>query len=142
MNVQDEFLRLKKAWMAAHGEEREQLDKQMEEFFASLDEQQQAEVRAAVDSDFQHIHRQMDEANELARRIDLRQQMQEILPFINVAAFSRHYFGRSSSWFYQRFNGNLVHGRKATFTDDELKIFTDALREVGSKISDAALLIN
>ena len=52
MNVQDEFLRLKKAWMAAHGEEREQLDKQMDEFFASLDEQQQAEVREAVDSDF------------------------------------------------------------------------------------------
>ena len=96
----------------------------------------------ADDKNIRHIHQQMNEADVLARRIDHRQQMQEILPFINVSAFSRHYFGRSSSWFYQRFNGNLVHGRKATFTDDELKIFTDALREVGSKISDAALLIN
>lgn len=124
--------------MAARGEERERLDKQMDEFFAKLDERQQAVVRAAVDGDFRHIRRQMDEADELARRIDLRRQMQEILPFINVAAFSRHYFGRSSSWFYQRFNGNLVHGRKAAFTDDELKLFADALREVGSRISRAA----
>lgn len=74
--------------------------------------------------------------------IDVRQRLKDVIDIVPLSYIAKNYFNRDKSWIYQRVNGSLVNGKPCAFTDDELKIFTDALREVGSKISDAALLIN
>ena len=48
---------------------------------------------------------------------------------------------RTDTWLYHRINGTLVNGKPAAFTDEELKVFSDALRDIGSKISESSLSI-
>lgn len=138
MDVQKEFQRLKSACIEAKGEAREQADREMELFFNSLDESQRSQLIEAVEMDFEEIHRRTEEARMLANRIEVRKQLEAILPFINVSAFARHYFQRSSSWFYQRLNGNTVNGKTCTFTTEELSILSSSFKEVGSHLIASA----
>jgi len=39
---------------------------------------------------------------------------------------------------HQRINGNEVHGKVVTFTEKELKILSDALKDVADKLNNAA----
>ena len=138
MDVQKEFKRLKSACIEDKGEAREQADKEMEQFFSSLDGSQRSLLIDAVDKDFEEIHRHTEEARQLVNRIEVRKQLEGILPFINVSAFAKHYFHRSSSWFYQRLNGNTVNGKTCAFSNEELSILSDSLREVGSHLITSA----
>ncbi|MGN0309541.1 MAG: DUF5053 domain-containing protein [Bacteroides sp.] len=138
MDVQKEFQRLKSACIEANGEAREQTDREMEQFFNSLDESQRNQLIEAVESDFKEIHRRTEEARMLANRIEVRKQLEAVLPFINVSAFARHYFQRSSSWFYQRLNGNTVNGKTCAFTNEEIGILCSSLKEVGSHLMASA----
>ncbi|WP_278717818.1 DUF5053 domain-containing protein [Bacteroides caecimuris] len=52
---------------------------------------------------------------------------------MSVSSLAKDYFEKSTSWFYQRLNENIVHGKAATFTDEELNILKDALKDVASK---------
>ena len=65
--------------------------------------------------------------------------MKEVLPAISVSYLARHYFGKSTSWFYQRLNGNEVHGKVVRFTQEELEILNSALKDIGSRISSLHL---
>ena len=142
MDVQKEFQRLKKACIKGNGEARLQADREMEQFFNSLNEAQRSQLIEAVDRDFEEIHRRTEEARLLANRIEVRKQLEEILPFINVSAFAKHYFKRSSSWFYQRLNGNTVNGKTCAFTTEELSILSSSLKEVGNNLMASATTLS
>ena len=77
-------------------------------------------------------------ARELGKQIQIRKQLESVLPFISVSALAKSYFGKSSSWFYQRLNGNIVHGKPAAFTEDELKTLNHALQDISTKLSNVA----
>ena len=75
-----------------------------------LDESQRSQLIEAVESDFKEIHRRTEEARMLANRIEVRKQLEAVLPFINVSAF----------------------------TNEEIGILSSSLREVGSHLMDSA----
>ena len=54
---------------------------------------------------------------------------------------SKNYFKKTPQWFYQRLNGNTVNGKEAHFTNNELKILSEALNEIGEKLSSSSTLI-
>ena len=118
MDVKKEFFRLKEQWIHSTGKEREQADSEMQAFFDSLKPEDNALLEEAVNEDFARIHKDMEEAHKLAERIAVRRQIETILPFISVSALAKEYFGKSSSWFYQRLNGNTVHGKQVSFTEN------------------------
>ena len=60
------------------------------------------------------------------------------MKLISVSEFARKYFGKSASWLHQRINGNEVHGKAVTFTEKELNILSDALKDVANKLNSAA----
>ena len=121
--------------MRSSGEEQARADAALDEFLSRLSDAEKQEVFGAIDEDLSKLHEKAAEAHRLSERINLRSQMESVLPLISVSALAKHYFGRSSSWFYQRLNGNLVHGKAAEFTDSELKILAEALGDLGQRLS-------
>jgi hypothetical protein len=71
----------------------------------------------------------------------LKEKLERILPIISVSYLSKNYFKKTPQWFYQRLNGNLVNGKEARFTVSELQILSNALKEIGHKLSTSANLI-
>ena len=135
MDTTQRFLQLKQRWMDAKGEERELADVEMQAFFDNLSEEEKALVRQAVDEDFHSLHRTAEEAEELITKISVRKQMEEVLPLLSVSALAKKYFGKSSSWFYQRLNGNKVHGTEASFTADELQALVSSLSDLSERLA-------
>lgn len=138
MGVREDFFRLKYACTHSTGKSKEKAEREMAAFFASLKPEDGEELRAAVIEDFARIHKNIDEIKKIKKRIEIRKVLSETLPFISVSEFAKQYFGKSASWLHQRINGNEVHGKAATFTDSELNILADALKDVASKLTKAA----
>ncbi|MDO4672023.1 MAG: DUF5053 domain-containing protein [Porphyromonadaceae bacterium] len=135
MGVKETFLELKQAWINSRGEEREKAERAMDAFWNSLSEDDNAELQKAIADDFERLHREVADIKETI----IRNQMKEVLPAISVSYLAKHYFGKSTSWFYQRLNGNEVHGKVVRFTQEELEILNNALKDIGSRISSLHL---
>lgn len=132
-------MELKELWKKASESERTAIDAEVSLLLESMDESDVSSLEEAVSSDFKRMH---EEAADIEKTLSLRKKLEPVLPFINIAEFSRHYFGKSSSWFYQRLNGNIVHGKPAAFTEEEKKIFIQALQDMCVRISDSITSIN
>lgn len=137
MDVKETYRSLQQQWVKARGEERERVQQQLDSFFASLSEDEKESVCEAVSDNLNDIHREIDEIKE----IKLRDKMESILPVISVSYLAKHYFNKSSSWFYQRLNGNKVHGKAVSFTASELDVLSKALDEIGRKFIDTSSLL-
>lgn len=115
--------------------------------------------KAKTDEDFARIDREMDalfaEDGEAASRAmldDLKDTVQEaeeeslrskisgILPAISVSYIAKTYFHRSPAWFNQRLNGNIVNGKKARFSEDELRTLSNALQEISEQLKAASFV--
>ncbi|MFR5684722.1 DUF5053 domain-containing protein [Butyricimonas paravirosa] len=132
-------------------DEKEMLKKMKEEFRSLKTEEQREEfIRNAVGNldsltaeKFERftdaVAGDLKDMNALAEEIRVREKMEAILPMISVSYLAKHYFGKSSSWLYQRINGNKVHGKPAKFTAQELEKLRYALREIGQNIAGITL---
>ncbi|MBP8622673.1 DUF5053 domain-containing protein [Bacteroides sp.] len=138
MGVREDFFRLKEACIRSTGEAKEKAEREMDAFFASLSPEDGDELKDAVTEDFDRIHKVINEATVLKKRIEIRKVLAETLPFISVSEFAKQYFGKSASWLHQRINGNEVHGKSATFTDSEMNTLANALKDVAAKLNKAA----
>ena len=79
--------------------------------------------------------------NEIGDDIaDIKKQIREedykLLPISYIA---KNYFGKSSSWLYQRINGTNVRGRTYTLNGEQKKVFNSALKEIGEKIASLSI---
>ena len=72
----------------------------------------------------------------------IKLQLQNISEIISLSFIAKHYFGKTKEWLYQRINGNIVNGKKARFTDNELKTFLNALNDVSEMIHQTSLKIS
>ena len=134
MDVKKEYFRLKELWIKSSSSERDEAERKLNAFFESLGE----EEKQALEMAMAHVHKIIDESKELRERIEVRKQLEGVLPFISVSEFAKRYFGKSASWLHQRINGNAVHGKVATFTPTELTTLANALKDVAGKLTHAA----
>lgn len=117
--------------------------KEMDELFAKLN----ATLTPEEKREGGRIMREALAAKRAARRakrtdINIKEKLAGILDMISLSYIAKQYFGKDKSWLYHRINGTLVNGKPAAFTDEELKVFSDALRDIGSKISVSSLSIH
>ncbi|GHT55534.1 hypothetical protein AGMMS49982_21540 [Bacteroidia bacterium] len=136
MNTKSKFFSLKEEWKKAKGAEREAVEQKMDAFFASLSDAEKEEVQTAVSDDFTSMHSEIAEISEI---LDVREKLAPVLPIISISYISKNFFGKSTSWFYQRLNGNIVHGKQAKFTNDEIKKLDFALHDISRKIGSVAI---
>ena len=76
----------------------------------------------------------MKETNRNLSNFLMREQLNDILPYISVSAIAKNYFGKSKEWFYQKMNGNIINGKPAKFTEEEIKNLNFALQDISKKI--------
>jgi|SRR5690554_1837532 len=134
MEAKKKFMELKQAWIDAKEDPglRAKIDSETDAFFNSLTDAQHDEVIEATNSEFNRMHVEITDINET---LDVRDLLADILPIVSVSQLSKIYFGKSASWFYQRMNGNIVHGKPTKFTPDEVKTLSQALGELSKKFS-------
>ncbi|MEY8587918.1 DUF5053 domain-containing protein [Phocaeicola sartorii] len=124
------FFELKELWKKSDESQRAEIDREMKSLLASFSPEDDALLKEGVQKDFALIHRDVADIEEQL----VRRQMQEVLPILSVSYLAKHYFGKSTSWFYQRLNGNKVNGKVASFTREEIAILNEALQDISRKV--------
>lgn len=125
------FFELKELWKNSSEVERAKIDQELTTLMDSMDATEVEALAVGVSSDFKRMGQ---EAKDIKRTLTIRQQLDSILPYISIASLAKDYFGKSSSWFYQRLNGNTVHGKTVSFTEIEIQTLNTALKEIGAKL--------
>ena len=121
---------------------KEYLDQLKSRYVSATTEKEKEEVRKAIRQACDEAPKEVaviavEQLKETIERTDavlIRQQMEDILPFISLAYMAKTYFGKSRQWLYQRVNGLMVNGKPAQFTQAELDILNHALRDMGQKL--------
>lgn len=70
---------------------------------------------------------------------EIRRKLGKIPDMVSMSYIASHYFGKSRTWLYQRINGNIIHGKPAQFTKDELEKLNDALKDIGQELGSVSL---
>ena len=73
-------------------------------------------------------------------QILVRQQIEEILPMTSLAYIAKTYLNKSRQWLYQRINGNIVNGKQASFTKEEIDILNHALNDIGNRLINTRIV--
>lgn len=73
-------------------------------------------------------------------QLTIRERLEPVLPYLSISKLSKDYFNKSSSWFYQRLNGNKIHGKVCRFTEQELATLDMALKDISQRISSLRLV--
>ena len=131
MDKTERFFELKELWKNSDEAHRVEIDREISALLESMSAEDDGKLLEGVKQDFTHIHNDLKDIHQEL----LRDKMKEILPAISVSYIARKYFGKSSSWFYQRLNGNKVNGKEANFTPTELSTLSAALNDIGKKLS-------
>jgi len=78
------------------------------------------------------------EAGELA----IREKLEDVLPIVSVSYLAKEYFKKTPQWFYQRLNGNIVNGKRVSFTEEEIRTLSSALDQIGNRLKESSAALN
>ena len=74
--------------------------------------------------------------------VDIKKIVREAQDVVSLSYIAKQYFNKDRSWLYQRINGTLVNGKTAAFTEQELTILANSLKNIGLKLSEISKSIN
>ena len=137
MNKVNRFFELKKQWKQSAEADRSSIDRQITELMDSMTGQEVEQLAVGVQNDFDNVHQEIAEIKE---QLTIRERLEPVLPYLSVSKLSKDYFNKSSSWFYQRLNGNKIHGKVCRFTDKELETLDMALKDISQRLSSLQLV--
>ena len=81
----------------------------------------------------------MDKALAEGDEMIARAKLGEMTKALSLSYIAEKYFGKSRAWLMQKVNGNIVHGKRKTFTDSERETFREALQDLSEKMSAVAM---
>jgi hypothetical protein len=128
--MEEKIKELKRRFYSAEQSDLALIDKEME---ALASENPEEFAKAMLDA--------ARETAEEAHKLLIRQKLEKVLPIVSVSYLAKTYFDKTPQWFYQRLNGNIVNGKPAAFSTDELKKLTFALEDIGNKLKQSASLL-
>jgi hypothetical protein len=125
----DKINELKEAFCNAKTEkERKAIDRQMKELVQQHPDQF-AEAMAVSAT----------ESAQKATRLAIKQRLADITPAVSWVYIAKKYFNKTDSWLYQRINGNIVNGKTATFTPEELETLKSALGDLSQRLGSVSI---
>jgi hypothetical protein len=62
----------------------------------------------------------------------------DVTEIVSISYIAKKYFNKSRAWLAQRINGNIVNGKPAQFSADELDTLKKALEDISLKMQDAS----
>lgn len=98
-------------------------------------EEDKKEISAFMDRCINNIEKDINHLEEQCIKL----QLQEVSEIISLAWIAKKYFGKTKNWLYQRINGNVVNGKPCRFTNEEIEIFNNALKDISQKIGSLSL---
>lgn len=107
----------------------------------AIDEEMESLAGKDIDAFANGLIECAKDTNKEVAEMLLRERLESVLPFISVAALAKTYFKRSPQWFYQRLNGSEVNGKRVKFNPAELKTLSEALVDIGKRLSQAAAYV-
>lgn len=114
-----------------------------DEYFKSLNATLSPEEKTEAGRLMRELMNERREIRRIKRTdINVKERLAGIQDIVSLSYIAKHYFGKDRTWLYQRINGTRVNGKPAAFTEEELTVFSDALRDIGSKISETSLSIH
>lgn len=131
------FFELKELWKKSCEADRPALDRQINELLDNMSEEETEQLALGVQNDFDNIHQ---EVSAIQEQLTIRERLEPVLPYLSISTLAKNYFNKSSSWFYQRLNGNKIHGKVCRFTEEELKTLNMALKDISHRISSLKLV--
>ncbi|WP_455644095.1 DUF5053 domain-containing protein [Parabacteroides sp.] len=137
MDKVNRFFELKELWKQSAEVDRFSIDRQITELMDSMTDQEVELLAVGVQNDFDNVHQEVAEIKE---QLTIRERLGSVLPYLSVSKLSKDYFNKSSSWFYQRLNGNKIHGKVCRFTDKELETLDMALKDISQRLSSLQLV--
>ena len=107
--------------------------------FALLSENEKNEVqRIFLESRNEILH----EGNEVLKELKLKNELKRVSEYVSMSYIAKTYFGKSRQWLNNRIKGNIVNGKPAMFSSNELNVFSSALNNISSEIKATALRIS
>lgn len=127
--MKDKVFQLKKALRDANNDtERDRIESQLHELcLEDPDAFSEAFLDFAKDT--------ADRAEELV----IKQKLKNVMPVISMSYISKNYFKKSENWIYQRLNGNMVNGKTASFTNDEIGTLKLALSDLSRQLDSVSV---
>ncbi|MDR2042735.1 MAG: DUF5053 domain-containing protein [Tannerella sp.] len=98
--------------------------------------------KAAVQETFlASLDKKISEADTLIREVNLKIELENVSKYVSMSYIAQRFFGKSRQWLNNRIKGNLVNGKVATFSADELNCLSSALMQLSGEIKNTALRI-
>ena len=138
MSHREDIQKFKKEFASlrnATAEEKADFDARFKNFIASKSPEEKKALGSAF---FEAAKEEKKRAEKLINYIDVRLKLEQVLDSISMSYISKKYFKKSRSWFAHRLNNSVVNGSPAAFNQEELKILSFALDDIGSKMKEAA----
>ena len=76
--------------------------------------------------------------NKEAQEYIIKEKLKDVLGIISASYIAKNYFNKTTAWFYQRLNNNIVNGKQARFSKEEIEVLRHALKDSSCKINNSA----
>ena len=76
--------------------------------------------------------------NKDAQEYIIKEKLKDVLSIISASYIAKNYFNKTTAWFYQRLNNNIVNGKQAKFSKEEIEVLKHALEDISCKINNSA----
>jgi hypothetical protein len=133
-----DILKILSEYHQASEPERKEIERRVQEEFTTLSDAEKAEVQKTFQAS---LDKKISRAEELIREVNLKLELENVSRYVSMSYIARRFFGKSRQWLNNRIKGNLVNGKAARFSEDELNSLSSALVKLSGEIKDTALRI-
>jgi hypothetical protein len=123
----------------ASEQEKKFIEEKLKDDFSLLPEREQREVQRIF---LEGQDAAIREAKETLEELRLYTELERVSRYVSMAYISKTFFGKSRQWLNNRIKGNMVNGKSAVFTRNELKQFSSALNQLSEEMKDTAIRIS
>lgn len=106
-------------------------------------ESEQTEFNRQIEDKYRNMSIEEIEAsvpliNNRIEALKVLVDLADVTEIVSISYIAKKYFNKSRAWLAQRINGNIVNGKPAQFSYDELKTLKTALEDISLKMQDAS----
>lgn len=132
MNLQIQLEKLKELY--SHSDE-EKFRKQylyVCDKFPNEKEQIDSYLAKVVDDSIERVDTFIEETK-------VKMQLMEITEIVSLSYIAKNYFHKTRTWLYQKINGNIVNGKEARFTKEEINMLNYAIQDISKKLGSTVI---
>ena len=113
---------------------KDRTDKEQEDFNRLIESKYKNMTPEEIEASIQDVGSRVDELKSLVG-------LGDVTKIVSITYIAETYFNKSRSWLGHRINGNIINGKPARFSPDELVTLKRALEDISDKMREASAKI-